>query len=92
MDEKEYFCIRLSGVVQGVGMRYYINSIAQKINLSGYVRNLSDGRVECVIYDTPQKLEQFIELLNNSPRGRIDGITVTDYTGTEKFQDFTIRY
>lgn len=92
MNEKEYYCLHLSGVVQGVGMRYSINKIAQKINLQGYVRNLPDGRVECVIYDTPQKLEHFIGLLNKTPRGRIDGIIVTDYTGTEKFHDFTIRY
>jgi len=92
MSEKEYFCIHLSGLVQGVGMRYFINSIAQEIGMRGYVKNLPDGRVECIIYETPQKLEHFITVLNKNPRGRIDEITVKDYPGVEEFKDFTIRY
>ncbi len=92
MSERKYFCIHLSGLVQGVGMRYFINSIAQKIGMRGYVKNLPDGRVECIIYETPQKLEHFITVLNKNPHGRIDEIMVKDYPGVDKFKDFTIRF
>ena len=92
MEEKEYFCIHLTGMVQGVGMRYYVNKIAKKIGLQGYVKNLPDGRVECVIYETPHKLEQLIQYLNQSPRGKIEEISVKECLETEEFKDFTIRY
>ena len=91
MNEKEYFCIHLSGLVQGVGMRYYIRSIANELGVRGYVKNLLDGRVECIIKETPQKLEHFITLLYKAPRGRIDDITIKDFPGKEEFNSFTIR-
>ncbi|HHU76132.1 MAG TPA: acylphosphatase [Firmicutes bacterium] len=91
MEQKEYFCLYLSGLVQGVGMRYQINNIAKEIDLRGYVKNLDDGRVKCVIYETNPGLKHFINLLNETPRGRIDSITVKDYSGNEVFENFTIR-
>ena len=36
----------VSGRVQGVGFRNWAQKTAQKMNISGWVRNLSDGRVE----------------------------------------------
>jgi len=92
VEEKEYYCIHLTGLVQGVGMRYYVNKIAKIIGLRGYVKNLSDGRVECIIHAAPQKLEQLIQYLNQSPRGKIEEIAVKDCLEAEEFEDFTIRY
>jgi len=92
MAEKKYFCLHLSGSVQGVGMRYHVNNVAKELGLLGYVRNLPDGRVECVIHETHGKLEHFITLLEKSPRGHIESIAVSDGQETEKFSDFTIRY
>ncbi len=92
MEQKEYFHLYLSGLVQGVGMRYHVNNIARETGLTGYVKNLPDGRVECVIHETATKLEHFITLLNKTPRGRIEGIMVEDYSGGEVFEGFAIRY
>ena len=90
--EKKYYLIHLSGLVQGVGMRYFVHGTAQNLGLRGYVRNLPDGRVEAVLCDTEENLEHFITLLDKSPRGRIDNIKVNDFLGSEDFKDFTIRY
>ena len=36
----------VSGMVQGVGMRYFVQRAADRLGLTGYVKNLRDGRVE----------------------------------------------
>ena len=41
--------IRIYGIVQGVGYRHWTAKTAKKYNLSGWVRNRSDGSVEAVL-------------------------------------------
>ena len=53
-----------SGHVQGVGFRYTAKSVAAGFEISGIVRNLSDGRVELVAEGAREELEAF--------RARID--------------------
>ncbi|HKQ86551.1 MAG TPA: acylphosphatase, partial [Candidatus Acidoferrales bacterium] len=36
----------VSGMVQGVGYRYFVQRVAERLGLSGYAKNLRDGRVE----------------------------------------------
>ena len=43
LKSKRYF---VSGIVQGVGYRYFVERIAQRLGIAGYTRNLRDGRVE----------------------------------------------
>ena len=43
MQAKRYF---VSGLVQGVGFRFYAQRAASRLGLSGYAKNLRDGRVE----------------------------------------------
>ena len=49
---KRYF---VSGMVQGVGYRYFTQAAAEKLRVTGFVRNLSDGRVEVFAVGTPQR-------------------------------------
>ena len=58
----------VSGVVQGVGFRYFTQHAAERLNVSGYVRNLFDGRVEVFAVGTPQQLVQLRALLERGPR------------------------
>lgn len=53
----------LSGKVQGVGLRYFIKSNAQKLRLEGYVKNLIDGRVEVVVQGEEENIEQFKKMI-----------------------------
>jgi acylphosphatase len=54
----------ISGTVQGVGYRYFTQRAAAKIKVGGYVKNLSDGRVEVFVMGSPQMRT----LLERGPR------------------------
>ena len=63
---RRYF---ISGIVQGVGYRYYAQRAAQKLELAGYIRNLHDGRVEAYAVGAPEQLEAFSAALKKGPLG-----------------------
>ena len=50
--------IFISGFVQGVGFRQFIKINADKLKLKGWVRNLSDGRVEAMLQGSKEKIER----------------------------------
>jgi acylphosphatase len=54
-----------SGRVQGVGFRYAVKTAAAGFEISGIVRNLSDGRVELIAEGTRQELEAFRAAIRN---------------------------
>jgi acylphosphatase len=56
------------GRVQGVGFRYFAQKSAQTLGLSGYARNLDDGRVEVYAAGPPEKLAELAPLLHRGPR------------------------
>ena len=62
---KRYF---VSGMVQGVGYRYFTQDLAEKLQVSGFVRNLRDGRVEVLVIGTPQQHAEFRAMLERGPR------------------------
>jgi acylphosphatase len=52
-----------SGTVQGVGFRYTTLAFAKALALLGWVRNLSDGRVEAVVEGPREKIEELLSKL-----------------------------
>ena len=62
---KRYF---VSGMVQGVGFRYFAQDAAEKLRVSGFVRNLRDGRVEAYAMATPEQHAAFRAMLQRGPR------------------------
>ena len=58
----------VSGMVQGVGYRYFTQDAAEKLQVTGFVRNLRDGRVEVFAVATPQQLAEFRVQLQRGPR------------------------
>ncbi|RLI89311.1 MAG: acylphosphatase, partial [Archaeoglobales archaeon] len=50
----------ISGVVQGVGFRYFTRKVARETGVRGYVMNLPDGRVLIVAEGGEEQLEKFI--------------------------------
>lgn len=55
-------------MVQGVGFRYFTQDAAEKLRISGFVRNLRDGRVEVFAMGTPQQHAQLRAMLERGPR------------------------
>jgi acylphosphatase len=63
---KRYY---VSGMVQGVGYRYFARGAAMRMGVTGYVRNLRDGRVEVYALGTHARLAAFRAELERGPRG-----------------------
>ena len=58
----------VSGSVQGVGFRLFTQHAAQKLRVTGYVRNRFDGRVEVLATGTPEQLAGLRSILEKGPR------------------------
>ena len=56
----------VSGIVQGVGFRYFTQDEAERLRLSGFVRNL---RVEVYAIGLPENLARFRTIIERGPRG-----------------------
>ena len=69
----------VSGRVQGVGFRYFAESVASRLGVSGYVRNLPDGRVEVYAAGTAEQLASLAAELGCGPRmAWVDGVEELD--------------
>jgi len=68
-DNKQARRYFVSGNVQGVGYRYFTLRAAERLNLTGYARNLPDGRVEAYAVGTPDQLAKLQSALERGPWG-----------------------
>jgi len=55
-------------MVQGVGFRFFAQRAAEKLQVSGFVRNLPDGRVEVFAMGTPGQHSELRAILERGPR------------------------
>lgn len=79
----------VSGTVQGVFFRDYTVEAAHESNLTGWVKNLKDGRVEIVAEGSPVNLVKFITLVKKGPEGsKVDEIEVEEDKETGEFKSF----
>lgn len=80
----------VTGRVQGVGFRWFVEREAQLIGVGGWVRNLEDGAVEVLASGTEPQLSALYERLREGPRAaRIDQVVVNDappFSGYTTFQ------
>ncbi|MGA8586145.1 MAG: acylphosphatase [Roseiarcus sp.] len=60
--------ILVEGVVQGVGYREFTRRAALRLNVSGWVRNRSDGAVEALVRGPPASVEALIAEMRQGPR------------------------
>jgi len=80
---KEQRIVHFSGTVQGVGFRFTACRVAGRHAVSGYVRNLPDGRVECVAEGETAEIDAFLSDLADAMSGYIRRQTrsTAPYTG-----------
>ena len=74
----------VTGRVQGVGFRWYVQREAAELGLHGWVRNTDDGAVEIVASGTPDQLAELRLAIRKGSRGsRVDRITEHELAASE---------
>lgn len=81
----------ISGLVQGVNFRTSAQKEARSLDLVGWVRNLSDGRVETYYCGSEDSIKVFESWLSEGPRGgRVDKLEISPVEW-QFYEDFIIR-
>jgi len=80
-----------TGRVQGVGFRFTTQRVAAGYDVSGYVRNLSDGRVELVAEGREVELDRFTRAVAGAMTGYIDRADTSQAAATGEFTGFTVE-
>jgi acylphosphatase len=84
--------IVVSGLVQGVGYRYFASRGAQRLGVTGYARNLPDGRVEVLACGAEGTIADFVALLRVGPAASSVRAVAVEWMKTdEHFNRFEIR-
>jgi acylphosphatase len=82
----------VSGRVQGVGFRYFTEDVALREGVSGYVRNLPDGRVEAFVEGELEAVARVEQSLWNGPPGaRVEHVEVESVPPTGRASGFRVR-
>lgn len=93
-DPKSISCIKglVTGRVQGVGFRYFVLCQARSAELSGYVRNLNDGRVEFLLQGSNDAVTTVIEKIHRGPQySQVLDVKLNTEQPTEFLNEFQIR-
>jgi len=81
-----------SGRVQGVGFRYTARRIAQAHVVTGFVRNLSDGRVELVAEGDPAELDRLLADIASAMTGYIEDADIRKGPASGKYSLFEVAF
>jgi acylphosphatase len=86
-------CLRCTytGRVQGVGFRATAAQLAARHAVTGYVRNLPDGRVELVAEGETAEVERFAAAVAERMAGHIDAVDRQTRPATGEFRAFAVR-
>ncbi|MCF8315063.1 MAG: acylphosphatase [Ignavibacteriales bacterium] len=85
--------ILVSGLVQGVGFRYFVITNAERLKLTGFTQNLYSGEVLTVAEGPKNDIDTLFELLKNGPsRAHVTTckIRLEEYTG--EFNNFRVKH
>jgi acylphosphatase len=85
--------IRVTGMVQGVGFRYFAMRQANQLGLSGYVKNRGDGSVEIQVEGEKVTVERFRSILQEGPGySSVDEVEITYQAYSAKYKKFSVEY
>jgi acylphosphatase len=81
----------VTGRVQGVGYRFSTRDEANRLGINGWVRNLSDGRVEALFEGSKAAVEEMIKWCHKGPRAAVVKDVAVEYKEPEGLQGFETR-
>jgi acylphosphatase len=84
--------VYFSGHVQGVGFRYTTRQIAGGFDVTGFVRNLSDGRVYLVVEADKDEITRFLKEIHSQLGEYIRDVQVAELAAAGEFTGFSIRH
>ncbi len=79
-----------SGTVQGIGFRYAVQRFGSELGLTGWVRNLSDGRVEILVEGKKELIEQLNKSIDEHFNGYIKSKEVNFSAAQGSYKKFEI--
>jgi acylphosphatase len=83
---------RITGRVQGVGFRNFTRRRARGLDVTGWVRNESDGSVRLEAEGPADALESLVEAVHNGPRmARVEDVDVDWSEAADAFEGFRVR-
>jgi acylphosphatase len=84
--------VHYSGNVQGVGFRLTTLRIARNYDVTGYVKNLPDGRVELYVEGKDDEVKDFLESVHKRFKRYIEDVQVTEQVPAGQYSRFDIRH
>lgn len=85
--------VYISGRVQGVFFRAETRRAANGFNLTGWVRNRDDGRVEAVFEGEDESVEKMLEWCHIGPSAaKVKEVQIEEEPYTGEFRDFSVTY
>lgn len=85
--------IFISGRVQGVGFRHFTKINARELSVKGWVKNLSDGRVEAIFQGDVHQVEELINRCKKGPRSAyVKKLEVEDADDTTDYSSFEVQF
>ena len=83
----------LSGRVQGVGFRYFVESIGGRFGITGLVRNTFDRKVEVVCQGEEEDLKKFVDAVKKGPSfSVITDVKIEEIKDSKKYNIFEIKF
>jgi acylphosphatase len=79
-----------SGRVQGIGFRATVARLARRRPVTGWVRNLTDGRVQMLVEGEDTDVEAFLQAVRDEWRGYIDNEQIEEQPATGNYRGFDI--
>lgn len=74
--------LRIEGVVQGVGFRFFMQRRAHALGVTGWVRNRTDGSVEAMVQGGADAIAAIIDQAKQGPRSaQVTSVKVADAEG-----------